>query len=281
MRQEAEAPIRIPVDLTNPGQFFGCCGMLELANRLDPGAEAWFKYGEFLIATDKSEISLESLLNSAQEIKLIEEGELNNPEDDENGEGDDREKDVSTLIIESPIAIRLDWWKDKTLKTWAGSMNARKIFLAMCKAIDTQNKDPFNQGLVVSDADTSIKSSTKNKKPKKPKKREPFYFDSRRGASALAVDVGFSPDALKLTTIAYPAVEGLAMIGLQRFRPRPTDKLRIFEYSAWDTPLPVEVAPLATLGFIEGGNKYRFKNAFRTDQRKHKAFSPATLIRGD
>jgi CRISPR-associated protein Csb3 len=32
-------PIRIPVDLTNPGQFFACCGLLELANRLWPGAE--------------------------------------------------------------------------------------------------------------------------------------------------------------------------------------------------------------------------------------------------
>jgi CRISPR-associated protein Csx14 len=31
--------IRIPVDLTNPGQFFACCGLLELADRLWPGAD--------------------------------------------------------------------------------------------------------------------------------------------------------------------------------------------------------------------------------------------------
>ena len=31
-------PIRIPVKLTNPGQFFACCGLLELADRLWPGA---------------------------------------------------------------------------------------------------------------------------------------------------------------------------------------------------------------------------------------------------
>ena len=34
--------ITIPVDLTNPGQFFACCGLLELADRLWPGAEGWF-----------------------------------------------------------------------------------------------------------------------------------------------------------------------------------------------------------------------------------------------
>ena len=36
-------PIRITVDPTNPGQFFACCGLLELADRLWPGAEGWFE----------------------------------------------------------------------------------------------------------------------------------------------------------------------------------------------------------------------------------------------
>lgn len=33
-----QAAIRINVDLTNPGQFFACCGLLELADRLWGGA---------------------------------------------------------------------------------------------------------------------------------------------------------------------------------------------------------------------------------------------------
>ncbi len=32
------ANIAIPVDLTNPGQFFACCGLLELADRLWHGS---------------------------------------------------------------------------------------------------------------------------------------------------------------------------------------------------------------------------------------------------
>lgn len=45
-----EATIRVNVDVQNPGQFFACCGLLELADRLWPGAEGWFVDGEFCVA---------------------------------------------------------------------------------------------------------------------------------------------------------------------------------------------------------------------------------------
>lgn len=37
-----EPTIRINVDVTNPGQFFACCGVLELASRIDPHSTARF-----------------------------------------------------------------------------------------------------------------------------------------------------------------------------------------------------------------------------------------------
>ena len=40
-----EPSIRISLDVTNPGQFFACCGLLELADRLWNGAEGWFSDG--------------------------------------------------------------------------------------------------------------------------------------------------------------------------------------------------------------------------------------------
>ena len=42
--------ISVSVDVTNPGQFFACCGLLELADRLWPGAEGWFEDSTFGIA---------------------------------------------------------------------------------------------------------------------------------------------------------------------------------------------------------------------------------------
>jgi len=279
MSQKREPTICFRVDPTNPGQFFACCGLLELADRLWSGVEAWFDCGKFLIVAEEPVASLHKLLTTAHDIRLAE--GLCAVEKDGTQVEDNSETDALPLVIESPIYLRLDWWKDKTLKTWAGSMDARKIFLAMCNAIDTQNEDPLNQGRVVFDSTVPTSTGPHNKRSAKPKKREPFYFDSRRGANAWPVDVGFSTDSLKLTTIAYPVVEGLSLVGLQRCRPKPTDASRVFEYFTWRIPLPIEVVPPAVLGLFGNGEGYRFENSFRTDQKKHKSYTPATLIGGN
>ncbi len=39
---DSVSTISIPVDLANPGQFFACCGLFELADRVWPNAEGWF-----------------------------------------------------------------------------------------------------------------------------------------------------------------------------------------------------------------------------------------------
>jgi len=117
--------------------------------------------------------------------------------------------------------------------------------------------------------------------PDRPKKKvEPYYFDSRRGCNARSIDIGFAPDALKMKSAAFPAVELLCLIGLQRCRPFPTKQRRVFEYRVWQQPLPVNLASVAVVGALPGilCDVYQFECAFRTDQRKHKAFLPATLI---
>ena len=45
-----EPNITVNVEATNPGQFFACCGLLELADRLWPGAEGWFQEDKFFVA---------------------------------------------------------------------------------------------------------------------------------------------------------------------------------------------------------------------------------------
>ena len=70
---------------------------------------------------------------------------------------------------------------------------------------------------------------------------------------ALTVDdtgTGISPDKLDLTTTAFPAVEALCLLGLQRFRPKPTDQRRVFEYRAWTRPLSECVASAVTSGSV-------------------------------
>lgn len=252
--------ITIDVDVTNPGEFFACCGLLEVAGRLWPGAEGWFDRGRFLVACDGE---LPELLKAVcdADLKQLE------PDNDT----------ASPIGLGDPFDLVLDWWNDKladgkALKVWAGSMRSVRIARAMQRAV-ADVPDPerlFGYSVVVYDPDN------------KRKKVEPYYFDSRRGCNAHSLDIGFAPDSLKMTTVASPALEFLCLIGLQRFRPATTDQRRVFDYFLWDVPLAIEVAPAAASGMLAcaSGNSYRFENAFRTDQKKHKSFLPATPIGG-
>lgn len=243
--------ISIPVDLTNPGQFFGCCGVFELAQRLWPGAVAHFEGNSFIV----SEGELSALVEKTAQAPL-EQLEPGN-------------QTSSALRLAGPFELRLDWWKtERGLKTWAGRMSVDRIAGSLQRDLpNTLSAGFFDDGHVVTGADG--------------KKVEPYYFDGRRGANALPLDVGFSSDALSLETVAYTATEFFTLVGLQRFRPE-SPKLRVYRYRPWATPYPATLAALAAANAMpDRGPLFQFESAFRTDQRKHKAFSPAVPVTGD
>ncbi len=247
--------------------------VLELADRLWPGAEGWFEKGEFHIACGGA---LRELLAAAKAVTIAGMGGETDADDEQEDDDDNENATVTPVELLSPVKLRLDWWADKSIKTWAGSMNVHCIALAMAKAIDSERTDPFSQCEVVYDPPKA--DTTKRKRGiGKLKKREPFYFDSLRGPNAHARDVGFSPNDLKLTTTASPAVEFLCLVGLQRSRPKLTARPRVFDYFTWNIPLPISVAPAAVNGFLPftGSNGYQFKNVFRSGQKKLKAYMPA------
>ena len=253
-----EPSITFKVDVTNPGQFFACCGLLELADRLWPGAEGWFENAVFCVAAAGGLPELWTLIAHADLLAL-------DPDDET----------ASPLRLESPFGLTLDWWKDeqtggRRLKTWAGRMSAVRIAQAMKAAIlrAAESDLPFDYATVIFDPNDTTK------------KIEPFYYDSRRGGSARPIDIGFSPDSLSMKTVAFPAVEFLCVVGLQRFRPAQSIRRRFFEYHTWHTPLPPSMAAVATSGLavLTDGIGYQFENAFRTDQKKHKSFLMATTM---
>lgn len=274
-----EAHIRVRVDLTNPGQFFACCGLLELADRTWGGAQGWFENHQFNIRASEAGTLIE-LLRGFKDCRPVNEVAESTAESNE-GSSDEEEEDdddnVEPLYLPLAVPLRLDWWGDKSLKPWAGSMKARLIYGAMTQAIDEASPDPLNDSRLVFDPTPQLASG---KRATKPKKREPFYFDARRGASARSLDIGFAPDSIKkLHAVSYPAVESLCFVGLQRCRPMPASiGPRVSDYYAWTVPLDPWVAAAAVCGLVLAGESrgFRFENAFRTDQRKHKAFSSAT-----
>lgn len=243
--------IQLHVDLTNPGQFFACCGVFELAQRLWPRATARFEGAQFVV----SEGDLTELVAKVAQTPL----DVLEPTN----------QTSSALRLADPFDLRIDWWKtERGLKTWAGRMSVDRIAASLQRDLpSTLINGFFDDGHVVTGADG--------------KKVEPYYFDGRRGATALPLDVGFSSDALSLETVAFSATEFFTLLGLQRFRP-PDAKLRVYRYRAWRASLPVTLAALAAANALpDDGPLFQFESAFRTDQRKHKAFSPAIPVHGD
>lgn len=250
----------IHVDPTNPGQFFACCGLLELADRLWPGAEGWFAPDgrRFNIACGNH--TLEELIMAVATASLIH----LKPDDPYS----------SPIRIGPPFReFDIDWWvMDQTgardLKVWAGTMESYGIARAMQNAMrDTlfHSPDFFNLGMVVTNPDEPSR------------KKEPFYFDARRSPNAHSLDVGFSSNDLGVTSTAHPAVEFLCLIGLQVARPSSTGQKRIYDYSLWTIPLAANLLLAASTGGLQqpGTTAYRFENWFRTGQKKHKAFRSA------
>lgn len=240
----SEPSIRVNVDLTNPGQFFACCGLLELAHRLwrDSCVCGRFARTSFDLLLDSPERSLKDLIDHF--VKA----EVQQLDVDDNA--------ASPLYLGCPFDLRLDWWSKlegpgKTrvdlggggqLKPWAGKQFGPLIFRLMknaCRDIDLRK--PLDDAKAVYDrSDGTAKKKTIS----------PFYFDARRAETSL--DIGFSPDEHDMPVMAYPAVESLALVGLQRFRPAVDESgpVRSFLYMPWKEPLPPVVAMAAVSGMV-------------------------------
>src|SRR5947208_653599 len=157
---------QVRVDPTNPGQFFACCGLLELADRLWPDAEGWFaeEGRQFKIACGGT---LPKLVDAIANASLIH----NDPDDPYS----------SPLTIADPFRLlTVDWWvTDRTgakdLKVWAGTMESYGIARAMQFALRHERfhtSSLFDEGgVVATPGDPS-------------KKKEPYYYDARRAPNS-------------------------------------------------------------------------------------------------
>ncbi len=257
--REFDPAITVRVDPTNPGQFFACCGLLELADRLWAGVEGSF-------ADNDRQFHLHGNGTLNELVDAIAHAELKPTRPDD---------PYSTpFVVGRPFRpLSIDWWETdltgaKDLKVWAGTMESYGIAAAMQQALRDERfrkPDLFDVGLVVMNAE----------EPEK--KKEPYYYDARRSLNAHSRDTGFSVNDLGLTTTAFPAVEFLCIIGLQVARPAFTGETRVYDYFTWPVPLPTNLLLAASSGALAlpGRKGYRFENWFRTGQKKHKAFRPA------
>src|SRR5262249_18757697 len=258
-----DSDIHVEVDPRNPGQFFACCGLLELASRIWPGggpndwheAVGWFERDGvghvFRVATQSGHNDpLGAVL-----AKLCEEPLLELVPDHEVHKQADR-KPVNLKHFD----MRLDWWLDSyrggdksELKVWAGQMTPMRNLTLLQTELKTLIG--ANSG---AHANARLLSS-----------RAPVTGMGFDPTSAwTSINVGFSPDEQGITVLSAPATEILAAVGLQRCRPErdETKRGRTFIYRTWADPLPIVVVPAAIAGEGAGLAPYEFRVVMRNAQ---------------
>jgi CRISPR-associated protein Csx14 len=268
--------IRIPVDLTNPGQFFACCGLLELADRLWPGAEGWFERREFCLrhSGDLRTLLACLILDPPQQRLFL----------------------AETLPIKpiiAPLAITLDgdattrfvldFWAKIIVRSgtvhadkappwnmWSGQLTSESIWLRL--------RDELRV-LIAGDKASETMPCTNEQlhdlfRQPRPFKRR-FGFDST--AAWNPQDVGFSPNDQKMDVESSPATELLAAVGLQRFRPVIIDG--VIRYQAWKIAAsPAIAATLACGGIRNDSPLFHFEIV---DRGQYSAFGKARPMKGE
>ncbi len=213
--------LEVILDPLNPGQFFACCGLFETIVLEEPHALARFELdasrpraAQFSVSTS---IELKSVLARLRGA---------------NAEFPDKEVEAAirpATISYNGIRMELDWWLDPfreksgNLKCWAGQVTTANLFSELLPMLDetSQGADLFNR-------------------PRMAKAK--FGVDPRSAWNAL--DFGFSPNEHGADAATFPAVEVLAAIGLQGFRPK-ADRRDGVTYALWQEPLPAAVARVA------------------------------------
>jgi CRISPR-associated protein Csx14 len=247
--------LRVPMDPLNPGQFFACCGLFELMAKTAPWACAHFvadearpRRAEFVVEGDGLP-QLGTVLGALREatFELMEVT---------------KESVWPVRLSIAGEAFELDWWLDalrekpSKLKCWAGQVTTRKLFADLVRLIEPDGG-----------ADR-LMTAAKMSKSK-------FGVDPRSAWNAL--DFGFSPDKQEQDAVTYPAVEILAAVGLQGFRPRAERREEIVFY-LWTTPLPLVVARMGAVAAWDGLPRFDYQFSILPRGQSYNYFAFAKFI---
>jgi CRISPR-associated protein Csx14 len=248
-------PIRINVDVTNPGQFFACCGLLELADRLWPGTEGWFRESQFCIESVPMTNAIGDMLTSIIKCTV---------------DAQDSDSKTSALQLGPPIKLRLNWWlgadgDPNLFKTWAANATSHQMFCKWRESLKRKLSVFCEQPQAILTVSDRIQGS--------------YGFDSHLGWDALNVGFSLNEHAELKQMPTRPAVELLDAIGLQRFFPILDRRSQTVEYASWEVPLGVSVAGAAAAAQVAGVGGERFRTRF-VYRGNFKGLDRATQIQG-
>lgn len=236
------ATFSVQLNPANPAEFFGACGLLELSSRRS-AADGWFDAKDVFHLTTEAEAAGDPV--STALYALDKAGYIAC----ETSSADSKEWRASPLIIGDTLNIRLDWWKShESLKTFAGHQKSVDIYGNLLR----ETSDNLSEEMVGNELWNAYNPGVKG-----------LGLDAYRSWTALSM--GFSPNELhdeqQKSPPCRPAIELLAMIGLQRMRPLANrDGI---EYWTWDAPLSAQVAGAAVAGQVEFAKLRKYKAHFQ------------------
>jgi CRISPR-associated protein Csx14 len=212
--------LHVPLDPLNPGQFYACCGLVDLFELSGTRTLSHFhlddrhpRKAEFVL-TSNNHLTLDFIVQSIREAEFVP-GSVHEPP------GNDSIAPVSVSIFNQ--RLELDWWLDefrdraRSLKCWAGQVTTQKLVSELPKLLPSGNASFDSDGY----------TSTR------------FGIDPR--SAWVALNLGYSPNEQGQESRTYPVVELLAGFGLQGFRPAG-NRTEGFRYALWSKPLPRLVA---------------------------------------
>lgn len=255
----ALASMSVRVDITNPGQFFACCGLLEVAHRLWPQGqvEGWFDDGQFWLARhDEKPACVRELVKALSECDA-----QRVPVDDQK---------IDPIQLGDPIGIRLDWWRTSDgetnpFKTWAANATSLQMFIKWQDPLGKVLGSLDRQGNNILYVSHAVQGS--------------YGFDSDLGWDALTVGFSLNEHNHLRRLPTRPAVELFGAVGLQRFFPRTRSKEEV-RYSVWRVPLTAPVACAAALGLVPSVTLKTLRTCF-VFRGCFKGLKTATIAQGE
>ncbi len=262
--------VRLDVDVTNPGHYFACCGLLELAGLMWPGAEGWFESRHFCLCFRGT---LRELLT-----RLI----LDPPEEMTTIHGHTPVKPIlaplaftfdggasSRLVIDFWVRLirhkgRVEAAGNPPWNLWSGQQTPARIWTPLRHSM---------RDILGTTSGSRLENLFELVRPLTGR----FGFDSR--AAWNAQDIGFSPNDQQMAVISAPAAELLAPIGIQRFRPAVSEDRSTISYATWKYPAEALLASAMSCFAINGyGTLYEARVISRG---QYAALSSANPIVGD
>jgi CRISPR-associated protein Csx14 len=216
--------LQVSLDPCNPGQFYACCGLIELfdlagARTLSNFEVNWRRPKEAkLVLSSDSPLLLSSIAQGIREAKYE---PLSRP--DNEGKTPERDSIAPVRVSLFGTDLTLDWWLDCfhskacSLKCWAGQVTTQKLVSSLPGMVPGDDLS-FDEGVL---------TTTR------------FGIDPR--SAWVALNLGYSPNEQGQESRTYPVVEMLGAFGLQGFRPAGS-RAEGFTYHLWLSPLPRAVA---------------------------------------